>query len=74
MLSKGDKILVLESGRFAIGWGENAPPHGRRGRDPEGRHAPRRAPGRGRGPAEGDKGKTIKAILVAQIDTASGVW
>ena len=24
VLSKGDKILVLESGRFAIGWGENA--------------------------------------------------
>src|SRR6476469_9541988 len=23
-LSKGDKILVLESGRFAIGWGEAA--------------------------------------------------
>jgi len=24
--AKGDKILVLESGRFAIGWGESAPP------------------------------------------------
>src|SRR3954453_20711457 len=24
VLSKGDKILVLESGRFAIGWGNNA--------------------------------------------------
>ena len=24
VLSKGDKILVLESGRFAIGWGEDA--------------------------------------------------
>ena len=24
VLSKGDKILVLESGRFAIGWGESA--------------------------------------------------
>src|SRR6185437_15133585 len=24
ILSKGDKILVLESGRFAIGWGESA--------------------------------------------------
>ena len=24
VLSKGDRILVLESGRFAIGWGENA--------------------------------------------------
>ena len=24
MLSKGDKVLVLESGRFALGWGDNA--------------------------------------------------
>src|ERR1700723_534025 len=24
VLSRGDKILVLESGRFAIGWGEHA--------------------------------------------------
>src|SRR6201982_138848 len=24
VLSKGDRILVLESGRFAISWGENA--------------------------------------------------
>jgi len=24
MLSKGDKVLVLESGRFAVGWGEMA--------------------------------------------------
>ena len=56
VLSKGDKILVLESGRFAIGWGENAAPHGRRGRGAEGRHAPRRAAGRGRGAPEGRQG------------------
>ena len=24
VLSRGDKVLVLESGRFAIGWGEQA--------------------------------------------------
>ena len=24
VLSKGDKILVLESGRFAVGWGDSA--------------------------------------------------
>ena len=24
MLSRGDKLLVLESGRFAIGWGQAA--------------------------------------------------
>ena len=50
------------------------PPHGRRGRDPEGRHAPRRASGRGRGASKADtRAASIKAVLVAQIDTASGV-
>ena len=57
VLSKGDKILVLESGRFAIGWGESARRMGVRGRDPEGRHAPRRAAGRGRGPPQGRQGQ-----------------
>src|ERR1700721_4815282 len=28
VLSKGDKILVLERGRFALGWGEHARPMG----------------------------------------------
>ena len=77
VLSKGDRILVLESGRFAIGWGESARRMGveveilkgdmRRAVRPsevEARlKADRKANGRG----------TIKAILVAQIDTASGV-
>ena len=52
VLSRGDKILVLESGRFAVSWGER-PPHGRRGRGAEGRYAARRSPGRGRGSPEG---------------------
>src|SRR6185312_13539689 len=47
VLSRGDKVLVLESGRFAIGWGEAA--------------------------RMLDAKVEIKAILVAQIDTASGV-
>jgi alanine-glyoxylate transaminase/serine-glyoxylate transaminase/serine-pyruvate transaminase len=73
VLSKGDKILVLESGRFALGWGENARRMGveveilngdmRRAVRPHEVEARLRA----------DKGGTIKAILVAQIDTASGV-
>ena len=28
VLSRGDKVLVLESGRFAVGWGEMAEPLG----------------------------------------------
>src|SRR5512143_459111 len=73
VLSKGDKILVLESGRFAIGWGESAR---RMGVDVEilkgdMRRAVRPAEVEAR--LKADKGNTIRAILVAQIDTASGV-
>ena len=73
VLSRGDKVLVLESGRFAMGWGENAKGLGaevevlagdwRRAVDPVAVAARLSA----------DKAHTIKAILVVQIDTASGV-
>src|SRR6185295_9373270 len=72
VLSRGDKVLVLESGRFAIGWGEAAkmlgceveilPGDFRRAVRPEAVEARLKA----------DQG-SIKAILVAQVDTASGV-
>jgi len=73
VLSKGDKILVLESGRFAIGWGNNA---GRMGVEVEVlpgsmRRAVRPVEVEAR--LKADKGGTIKAVLVTQIDTASGV-
>ncbi len=73
VLSKGDKVLVLESGRFAIGWGESAR---RMGTDVEIlkgdiRRAVRPAEVEAR--LKADKEGSIKAILVAQIDTASGV-
>jgi len=65
--------LVLESGRFAVGWGDAAAAMGaevevlqgdwRRAVRPEEVEARLRA----------DKNHEIKAILVAQIDTASGV-
>ncbi|CAN5587058.1 aminotransferase class V-fold PLP-dependent enzyme [soil metagenome] len=76
VLSKGDKVLVLESGRFAIGWGEGAR---RMGCDVEVlKGGPRRAvrPAEVEARLKADNaagGKTIKAVLVAQIDTASGV-
>jgi alanine-glyoxylate transaminase / serine-glyoxylate transaminase / serine-pyruvate transaminase len=73
VLSRGDKVLVLESGRFALGWGEAAALMGaevevlkgdfRRAVRPEEVEARLRA----------DKAGAIKAILVAQVDTASGV-
>jgi alanine-glyoxylate transaminase / serine-glyoxylate transaminase / serine-pyruvate transaminase len=73
VLSKGDRILVLESGRFAIGWGESARRMGVEVEILKGdmRRAVRPAEVEAR--LKADKDKTIKAILVAQIDTASGV-
>jgi alanine-glyoxylate transaminase/serine-glyoxylate transaminase/serine-pyruvate transaminase len=73
VLSRGDKVLVLESGRFALGWGECATALGaeveilkgdiRRAVRPEAVEARLKA----------DKTGEIKAVLVVQIDTASGV-
>jgi alanine-glyoxylate transaminase / serine-glyoxylate transaminase / serine-pyruvate transaminase len=73
VLSKGDKILVLESGRFAINWGESARRVGVEVEALKGdiRRAVRPAEVEAR--LKADKGGTIKAIMVAQIDTASGV-
>ncbi|MEM7505367.1 MAG: aminotransferase class V-fold PLP-dependent enzyme [Pseudomonadota bacterium] len=73
-LSRGDKVLVLESGRFAVGWGEMGQDLGlqaevleagdRRAVDPAAVEARLRA----------DTNHEIKAILVVQIDTASSAW
>lgn len=73
VLSKGDKVLVLESGRFAIGWGDNARRMGVEVEVLKGdmRRAVRPAEVEAR--LKADKAGTIKAVLVAQIDTASGV-
>jgi alanine-glyoxylate transaminase/serine-glyoxylate transaminase/serine-pyruvate transaminase len=73
VLSRGDKILVLESGRFAIIWGESARRMGIEVEILKGdiRRAVRPAEVEAR--LKADKGGTIKAIMVAQIDTATGV-
>src|SRR5215471_7634490 len=74
VLSRGDKVLVLESGRFAVGWGNAARAMGaevdvlkgdwRRAVRPDEVEARLRA----------DRKGEIKAVLVAQVDTASGVF
>jgi len=74
VLSRGDKILVLESGRFAIGWGEAAR---RMGVDVEGlkgdwRRAIRPAEVEAR--LRADVNHEIKAVLAVQVDTASGAY
>jgi alanine-glyoxylate transaminase / serine-glyoxylate transaminase / serine-pyruvate transaminase len=73
VLSRGDKVLVLESGRFAVGWGNNA---ARMGVDVEVlKGGMRRAvrPDEVGARLRADRHGSIKAVLVAQIDTASGV-
>ena len=64
---------MLESGRFAVGWGEHARRMGVEVEVLKGdmRRAVRPAEVEAR--LKADKGGTIKAVLVAQIDTASGV-
>jgi alanine-glyoxylate transaminase/serine-glyoxylate transaminase/serine-pyruvate transaminase len=72
VLSRGDKVLVLESGRFAVGWGNAAAAMGADVEVLKGdwRRAVRPAEVEAR--LREDKEHKIKAILVVQIDTASG--
>jgi alanine-glyoxylate transaminase / serine-glyoxylate transaminase / serine-pyruvate transaminase len=73
VLSKGDKILVLESGRFAVGWGNNAARMGVEVEVLKGDMRRSVRPAEVEARLKADKGGTIKAVLVVQIDTASGV-
>jgi len=73
VLARGDKVLVLESGRFAVGWGNAAAGLGAKVEVLKGdlRRAVRPAEVEAR--LRQDKAGEIKAVLVVQIDTASGV-
>jgi len=74
VLSRGDKILVLESGRFAVGWGNAA---AAMGVDVEVLKGDWRSAGQ---PAAAEarlrpaRPHRIKAILAVQVDTASGAF
>jgi alanine-glyoxylate transaminase/serine-glyoxylate transaminase/serine-pyruvate transaminase len=72
VLSRGDKVLVLESGRFAVGWGNTAAAMGADVEVLKGdwRRAIRPAEVEAR--LRQDKDHKIKAILAVQVDTASG--
>src|SRR5215210_1955318 len=74
VLSRGDKVLVLESGRFAIGWGNAAAAMGADVEVLKGdwRRAIRPAEVEAR--LRQDKDRKIKAILAVQVDTASGAY
>jgi alanine-glyoxylate transaminase/serine-glyoxylate transaminase/serine-pyruvate transaminase len=73
VLSRGDKVLVLESGRFAVGWGDAARAMGADVEVLKGdwRRAVKADEVEAR--LRKDKAHEIKAILIAQVDTASGV-
>ena len=74
VLSRGDKVLVLESGRFAINWGNAAAAMGAEVEVLKGdwRRAIRPAEVEAR--LRQDKNHTIKAVLAVQVDTASGAF
>ena len=73
VLSRGDKVLVLESGRFALGWGETASVLGVEVEvlHQSGRRAVDAAAVEAR--LSDDRAGEIKAVLVVQVDTGSSV-
>ncbi len=72
-LSGGDKVLVLESGRFAVGWGEMAGMLGIEVEVLDGRPRGAVDPAAVEARLREDVGHGLKAILVVQVDTASSV-
>jgi alanine-glyoxylate transaminase/serine-glyoxylate transaminase/serine-pyruvate transaminase len=73
VLSRGEKVLVLESGRFALGWGENARGLGADVEVLKGDWTRAVDPVAVAARLAADKDHAIKAVLVVQIDTASAV-
>jgi alanine-glyoxylate transaminase/serine-glyoxylate transaminase/serine-pyruvate transaminase len=73
VFSRGDRVLVLESGRFAVGWGEMAAMLGVEVEILNGKPRGAVDPSRVERRLRDDTAHEIKAILVVQIDTASGV-
>ena len=74
VLSRGDKVLVLESGRFAIGWGNAAAAMGADVEVLKGDWRRAIRPSEVEARLRQDKDHTIKAILCVQVDTASGAY
>jgi alanine-glyoxylate transaminase / serine-glyoxylate transaminase / serine-pyruvate transaminase len=74
VLSRGDKILVLESGRFAVGWGNAAAAMGVDVEVLKGDWRCAVKPAAVEARLRQDKDHRIKAILAVQVDTASGAF
>lgn len=73
-LSQGDKILVLHSGLFAAGWGEASKILNLDVEVLSGSWRAAVDPAKLEERLKQDSAHEIKAILVVQVDTASGVW
>jgi alanine-glyoxylate transaminase / serine-glyoxylate transaminase / serine-pyruvate transaminase len=73
VLSRGDRVLVLECGRFATGWGEMAKMLGAEVEVLKGDWRRAVNPGAVEERLARDTAQRIKAVLLVQIDTASGV-
>ena len=72
-LTRGDKILVLESGQFATGWGEMAKMLGLEVEALPGDWHRAVDPAKLEARLRDDAAREIKAVLVVQVDTASSV-
>lgn len=73
VLSRGDKVLVLATGRFCIGWGEMA---AKAGIEVETLDFGRRSDidlAQVEETLRADKGQTYKAVLAVQVDTSTSV-
>lgn len=73
VLSRGDRVLVLESGRFAAGWGGMAEALGMEVETLPGDWRRAVRPAEVEAYLRQDTERRIKAVLVVQVDTASGV-
>jgi alanine-glyoxylate transaminase / serine-glyoxylate transaminase / serine-pyruvate transaminase len=73
VLSRADKVLVLASGRFAVGWGEMAAFMGADVEVLAGTWNAAVDPAAVEARLRQDKDHSIKAVLMVQIDTASGI-
>lgn len=72
VLSAGDTILVLESGRFAVGWGEMGRSMGLNIESIPNGWTTAVDPAKVEAHLRGDTEGKIKAVLMVQVDTASG--
>ena len=72
-LSRGDKVLVLESGTFAVGWGEMAEVSGVKAEILSGSDPDPVNPEALEERLKADVSKEIAAVMVVQVDTATSV-